>query len=168
MESMILSTVEFSADSISELDKGKKSISIRKSDIIAIALRYGFTAERPIVQGIIGGLLVLGGFVLGIIPIYRMIPQGDYGDGYNAIELFAYAVPLAIIGGYFLHASLAKRFYLLVRANTDKRKLVFTDNLSFGDVQAFLMNCKSSFGYEVVIETANDGVQPIAEKTGTG
>ena len=152
MESMILSSIEFSTESISELNGHRKSVSIARSDIRTVSLRYGFIAERPIAQAILSIVLVLTGLCLGVYPLYGMFLRNDFPSSGYVLKPFAYAVPLVLIGGYYFYMLFAKRFYLLVHTRTGERKLIFTDKLSVGEVLAFLMNCNNSLGYGVQIE----------------
>ena len=152
MESMILSTIEFSADSVSELDGHSKAVTISRDEIKGISLRYGYSAERPTVQAIVGTVLVLLGLVLGVYPVCGMLLTGEFPSTPAALKPIAFAVPLVLIGGYMFYTLLAKRFYLFVHTQSDKRKLVFRDKLSYGEVHAFLLNCNSTLGYGVQIE----------------
>ncbi len=141
-----------SSDSIAELDGKRTSVSIARQDVREISLKFGFTAERPISQLVVGGILILLGLYLGVYPLNDMIVRGDYPWGWGSLKMFAYAVPLILLGGHYLNKLFAKRFYLLVRTDNDKRKLVFNDKLTEGEVVAFIMNCNSSLGYGVKVE----------------
>jgi putative Mn2+ efflux pump MntP len=153
MESLVLSSIEFSPASVSELDGRSKSFTVSKADIENISLQYGFAVERPITQAIVSIVLILLGLVMGAYPLYGMLVRNDLPFSYTALKLYAFAVPLVIIGGYYLRPFFVKRFYLLIYTRTDRRKLVFGDRISLGEVRAFVMNCNSSLGYEVKIET---------------
>jgi hypothetical protein len=153
MKSMVLSSIEFSSDSVSELDGHRKSVSIAKADIQDIFLRHGHTAERPITQAVVSIILILLGFIMGVYPLYGMVVRHDLPFSYAALKLFAFAVPLVFIGGFYLRPLFANRFYLLVYTKTGERKLVFNDKLSLEEVQSFVMNCNSSLGYGARIET---------------
>jgi hypothetical protein len=150
---MILSTIEFRSDSISELDGKRRTVTISRNDMNVISLRHGFSVERPIAHAIIGIGLVALGFVLGVRPLYLVVANRDFGPEPCTLDIFAYAVPLILLGGYFIYSMMIKRYFLLVLTKSGtKRKLVFRGKLSFGEVCAFVMNCNSAFGYQVQIE----------------
>jgi hypothetical protein len=158
MESMTLSSIQFSSDSVSELEQKRKSISIAKQDIKSISLRYGPIVERPTAQAIVGLILILLGLYLGIYPLYWAVLYNnlpsirDHYPTIAGIKVFAYALPLVFIGAYLLQRLFIKRFYLLVLTNNDKRKLIFNDKLNLKEVRAFITNCNGSFRYEVRVE----------------
>src|SRR5512145_1025610 len=52
MESMIFSTIEFLKNLLSELDGHSKTVTIPGNEIKGISLRYGYSAERAIIQAI--------------------------------------------------------------------------------------------------------------------
>jgi hypothetical protein len=149
---MNLSSIEVSEESISEMDGKWKSVSILRKDIVDISLKYGFTTERPVTQAAVNIVLIMLGLSLGVYPLYGVLLHHDFpSEGAYPLDIFAYAVPLIIIGVYLFYRMCAKRFYLLVRTEKDNRKLVFKDKVSQGEVKAFVMNCKS-LGYGVRIE----------------
>jgi hypothetical protein len=168
MGRMILSTIEFSAESVSELDGHSKAVTIPRNAIRSISLQYGYSAERPIFQAVIGTVLVLIGFILGVYPVAGMLLTGEFPLTPAPLKLVAFAVPLVLIGVYMFYRLLVKRFHLVIYTTSDKRKLVFRDKLSLDQVHVFLLNCKSALGYSMQIETVNNGVQPIADKSGSG
>jgi hypothetical protein len=158
MESMTLSSIQFSSDSVSELDRKKKSISIARQDIKDISLKYGFIAERPMTQAVVSIGLIMLGLYLGFYPLYWMFVNNDLPSIHDdppaptRLKIFAYALPLIFIGAYLLQRLFIKRFYLLVHTNNDKRKLVFNDKHDLEEIQTFIMNCNSSLGYVVRTE----------------
>jgi hypothetical protein len=152
MDAISLSSIRISSDSIAELDGSRTSISIPRQDIINISLKYGSTSERPIAQFMVSVILVGLGLYLGVYPLADMIVRGNYFSNLQSFKLFAYAVPLILLGGYYLNRLFIKRFYLLVYTNNDKRRLVFNDKLTEGEVQTFIMNCNNSLRYGVKIE----------------
>jgi hypothetical protein len=160
MERMTLSSIQFSSDSVSELDQKKKSISIAKQDIKSISLKYGFIAERPIAQAIVSIGLIMLGLYLGFYPLYWTFVNNDLPSIHDdppaptRLKIFAYALPLIFIGAYLLQRLFIKRFYLLVHTENDMRKLVFNDKHNSEEIQAFIMNCNSSLGYGVKIKNA--------------
>ena len=147
------STVCLSKDSVFEKDRNKIVLSIPKEQILRLSLNYGFYSERPFIQALISIFFVISGFSFGV-PIVRYVffEENKSGASANAMKIFAYGIPLILLGLWFLADLLRRRYYLLVDTAEKSRKVVFKSEVSQSELHNFVKEAKSKFGYDIESE----------------
>ena len=100
---------------LSEFSQGKRVVFIPKDEVQKIEVRYGSSAERPLVQ-IIAGLLLIGLGGAGLLMIFESGMRGiRWGIGFVAFGGF---------GVWLLYETFKKTHYLQVTYRRETRKLV--------------------------------------------
>ena len=143
------STVGISEDSVSEYDRNVKILSVPIKNIHLISLEQGSPVERPIVQIFIGIMLLAMGIGLGVWPLLDIFSKNDLPSNSYSLWPFAFAVPLALIGFWFLMRFFQKRYFLLIETEKELRKLVFDTNVSDHEVRLFVDKANSLFGLNI-------------------
>jgi hypothetical protein len=143
------SNVVFGSNDIVLVDHGKLILSIPRSDIRRILLKYGYQSERPIVQVLFGiaifltGLYFLVNFILQI-TIYRIV----YGNMLLSILLFP-------LGSWFLIDGLRLRYYFEVALDNDTRKFPLGKNPDEDQLLEFVKQA-SKLGYVIDSSILNE------------
>ena len=121
--------VEVSEKGISQLSDGRRTIFIAKEQIQNIEIRFGSRAERPLMQTILGILLV----GLGVAGLVLLITDGmaglRWGIGF---------VIFGGLGGFCLYEALRKGHYLRVSTRNDSRKFVFNGRVKKTELSGFI------------------------------
>ena len=120
--------LEVSEKGLSEFSGGKRIIFIPKEEVRTIEVRFGSSAERPMLQ-VIAGLLLIG---LGLVGAAMIAASGMRG--------FRWGVGFLIFGCFgvwFLYETVKKSHFLRVVCHNDARKLVFRGNFSEADFATF-------------------------------
>jgi len=150
-----LSSVRISPERISELDDNHVIRSIEKKDIVSIVLKYGASSERLTVQIIASTILIILGIYVGIIPTLKLISDIYLETGVNVGHLgkglFFLVFPICFIpfGIYLIWIGIRKRYYLLVKTSTDQRRILFSDDISFTEVSAFIDLAREKYLYPI-------------------
>jgi len=126
MELTVCGNIVFSSEYIKEMDGKQVIVSIPKSDIIHIEVRHGESVEKPILNIIIGIVMIIIGCSLGVSPILDFIFNLGRQQGGNGM-LVAFSLPLIILGISFILPIFQKRDYLLVFIRSGRRKLAIKD-----------------------------------------
>ena len=135
---------------VSEYDENIKIISIPKDKIENISLEYGFYSERFFAQLFVSIVLILLGFVIGFMPLYRMFLKSDFPEEGIALKPFAFALPMILIGGYYFVSLFRRKYYLSVKADGEIRKLVFQERTPFLEINDFINKANSDFHYNIL------------------
>jgi hypothetical protein len=123
------SDVEVSERGVSQLSHGKRTIFIPKEQIKSIEIRFGSRAERPLIQTILGALLV----GLGVAGVVILISAGYAGLRWGVGFLI-----FGGLGGFCLYEVLRKGYYLKVMFSNDARKLLFNGAVSRPELSSFI------------------------------
>jgi len=141
MEKITCGNIQFSEESVHELDGKQVIVSIPKADIISITISFGESVEKPVLQFSAGIFMCILGFVIGVWPsigfILHHVPVEPI-----VLKPFAFAVPLIFIGIAVIVPIFRKCHYLRVRTSSDERKLPIK-GCSLSEV----LNAGRSFGY---------------------
>jgi hypothetical protein len=129
--------IAISKKGLSEFSGGQRIIFIPKEQVQTIEIRVGFVAERPLIQGIFG-LVLLG---LGCVGLPLIYEGGLYGLRWGIGFLI-----FGGIGGYSLYEALKKGYHLRVICSHDTRKLVFKGKIQKTEFSQFLRSA-TGLGY---------------------
>src|ERR1700733_7479028 len=114
---------------LSELSGGKDIIFIPKDEVQIIEIKFGSSAEMPLIQAI-AGLMLVG---LGYIGLTMIIM--------NAMRGLRWGLGFIVFGGFglwFLYETFKKTHYLRVICYNDKRKLVFRGAFQEAEFSKFI------------------------------
>lgn len=131
--------IEISDRGMTELKDGRPAIFIPREKITRIELRYGSGAERPVLQGIAGGLLTL----LGSIGVFSVI-AGNWGAFRWSVGFVAFGA----LGVWLFWETILPRYYLQVVCERDRRKLLFKGVVQEAKLAEFLAQA-AAFGYGI-------------------
>ncbi len=129
--------IVISEKGLSEFSGGRRIIFIPKEQVQSIEVRFGPQAERPLIQGIFGFLLV----GLGCVGLLLMFAGGLYG-----LRWGLGFIVFGGLGGYSLYETFKKGHYLQVICSNDTRKLVFRGAIQKAEFSKFLQTA-AQFGY---------------------
>jgi hypothetical protein len=107
--------IVISEKGLSEFSHGKRVVFIPKEQIQNIEIKFGFQAERPMVQTVLG-LLLVG---LGLVGLFFVI-SGGFAE-------LRWGIGFIVFGGlgvFCLYEAFKKGYYLRVISSNDARKLV--------------------------------------------
>jgi hypothetical protein len=122
---------------LSEFSGGRRIIFIPKDEVQIIEIKFGSSAERPLIQAIAG--LMLAG--LGYIGLTMIIM--------NAMRGLRWGLGFIVFGGFglwFLYETFKKTHYLRVICRNDKRKLIFRGAFQEAEFSKFI-NDATKLGY---------------------
>jgi hypothetical protein len=122
---------------LSEFSGGRRIIFIPKDEVQIIEIKFGSSAERPLIQ-VIAGLMLVG---LGYIGLTMIIM--------NAMRGSRWGLGFIVFGGFglwFLYETFKKTHYLRVICRNDKRKLVFRGAFQEAEFSKFI-NDATKLGY---------------------
>jgi hypothetical protein len=129
--------IQVSEKGLSEFSGGRRVIFIPKEQIQNIEIRFGSSAERPLLQ-LITGLLLLG---LGIAGVSMIL-----ASGWRGLRWGAGFIVFGGFGVWFLHETFKKNHFFKVVCHNDKRKLVFRGKLEKTEFSKFIKDV-SALGY---------------------
>ena len=146
--------VRFTVDYVCSIVDGRRQIVLNRSDVQQIVLRYGYQAPRPVIQLLLG--FVLLGFIF--LPLYHVWRVFNYGGRFFGWEAFWGG--FSAIGAWLIYDALKKGWYLDVRTADGHRKLAFTQGADPSQLLAFLERAKNDLCYPIqaVISKIENGV----------
>ncbi len=137
-------TVEMTADGIAEWDGDRHAVFVPREAIIGIELRRGAGGERPIVQVVVGVVLLAAGVVLlGALAAVDRYPRG-------ALRFAAGGAVLVVLGAYLLWSAVRPSLYLHVHVKGDARKVLIRGKADLPSLAVSLREASTRFGYEVI------------------
>lgn len=136
-------TLELTTEGIAEWDDHRHAVFVPRDAIVGIELRRGPGGERPIVQIVVGlVLLALGVTLLGALAAAGGSPR-------TAGRVSVAGAPLTIVGVYLLWSAVRPALYLYVRLKGDARKLLIRGKADLPSLAEALREASVRFGYEV-------------------
>jgi len=129
--------IVLSEKGVSEFSHGQRMVFVPKEQIQRIEIKFGSRAGRPLVQ-IILGLLLVG---LGFVGLFLLVSGGF-------VEL-RWGLGFILFGGlgvFCLYEVLGKGYYLRVISSNDARKLVIKGAIQKTELAKFI-KAAVQFGY---------------------
>jgi len=138
--------IRFSQNMLAEVDRGHPVVRIPKDQIQGIALRKGFQAARPVVQFVLGGVLLGAPLYVFVSILLELRNPESKVQGRLLIGL----IIMAIVGAWLLWGAFKRGYYLEVTARNRKEKLCFDRGLSESEIHDFLETVRRSpLGYSI-------------------
>ena len=97
------------------IESGRVVLTVYRNDIRRIILRRGWQAQHPIIQIVVGGLLLAPGVILLLVAFSA--------DGAMVLRTLGGGVFLVILGGWLLFEGLRRGHFLLVETTMGWKKL---------------------------------------------
>jgi hypothetical protein len=131
-----------SEQGVFEFRSGKQIDGVSRPDISEIRIAYKTAAGRPILQGVIGTILL----AIGICSVglsLLLSPRSSYvGVGF--------LLAIGSIGWIMVSDALKRRHILFVTARDGRRhKLLFSVAANASDIELFLQKVRQTFGLEI-------------------
>jgi hypothetical protein len=141
-----LGSISIAADGITESTReGHRTVFVPRAGIERVAIRRGFTCERPIAS-LVGAVVFLGGAAVALGWMMQALR-----DDYVAlrVRLFMVVVIPAVVGAMFLWTLVRRGRYLRVDTTQGPRKLLLRGAVDRDAMREFLSGARSRFDYEV-------------------
>jgi hypothetical protein len=123
-----------------EVQGRKLIVAVMMPDIQRIRFAYTSGANRPVLEGVVGAILVVLG-IKGVLLCWESMKGFRY---------YVVLVVLGVLGAAMLWDVIKRRYILHVIARDDTaRKLSFATTTSFDDIQLFLERAKERFGLHI-------------------
>lgn len=122
-------------EALHELDEGDPVVSLQVADIRRIAIKFGFSAERPILGCLLGVALISTGIAISVVAIPDAFLRQSFGI--NAVAALGTAPVTALLGLWLCRHSLRKGYFLHVLTACDSRKFSFRSGVTPEEIHAF-------------------------------
>jgi len=136
--------IRFTDAKLEELDGTQIMASVQKAEILSIELKFGESVEKPVRQILIGVLLCILAFVIGVWPLLGYFSDFKPGAKTPYFQPIASAITLFIFGGFLILPVFKKAHYLLVTTSSGTRKLTVK-----GCEAAELIKIGNNLGYVI-------------------
>lgn len=136
--------IEATRDAITQVERGRTTMRIMRDQICSVSIEYGSPSNRPMVQLVIGVLLI----GLGFIPIPWIVHWLLYGGKLPKVIVFT--LSWAAIGSWLVWHAISKRTFLRVDLNGRIEKLQFDGKPDPMTLQKFVRQLRDSLGYSVM------------------
>ena len=138
-----------------ELRSGGSTIAmVPRQSVRRVSMAYGYTSERPLVQGILGGLLLAA----SLDPL-ALIASRLLAGGKLYVETIMIALILIAVGGWLLFNTLRKGPYFRVELEHGQRKFPLAKNVDATTLRT-LASAAAAMGYVVDL----GGVDQVLKK----
>ncbi len=135
-------SIRFTRESLDEVDEdGTRLVCLPKEGITSVALVYGQSEERPVVQLVAGVALM----AVGLVFVVRILSWVLVGG--TIVDVEAFGVALVPLGAWFLYRVFRKRHYLRVETTKETRKLAFNGRAEPQMIEELLDRARSDHGY---------------------
>ena len=138
IERLTYLNITFSSKGVAEYSGKKCAVFIPREEIHRVESSFGSRAERPLVQGIAGGVLS-GLGVYGLFLVTRV--------GWALLRWEGGFLIFGGIGVWMLYEAIRKGHNLLVTGPKETRKLVFNGKVEEAELRQFLTNA-ARLGYD--------------------
>lgn len=136
-----LGNVRIGVDGAFEMDETRPLVSVPRADIVRIEGLHTVGGERPLVTLVIG-LALLG---VAVMPVMALVNVFRHGGTYYAEWIAAVACVIPAV--WLIRLSVHRQWVLVVTTRRDRRKLLFLKPVSQVEVDAFIAQARSRFGY---------------------
>ncbi len=135
--------IEINDKTITEMDDINIVIQLPVDEINTISYKYGCTAERPLVN-IILGIIFIGSGLHSLPSIYYWFTEG------GTITEFDFVIPmLSVLGLWLISTVVISRHYLHVFTVNDSRKLILRGDVVRDELDCFLTQIYDAIKIEV-------------------
>jgi hypothetical protein len=134
--------IRISAEHVALLEGGRPPVSLPVRDVRRMTLEYGFTAERPLMEAILGIVLC----ALGALASIRVLMW--LRDGGTIRDLQILLAVLIPIGIWLLRNALHRGHFLRIHMENDVRKLPFDGRLDM-EFSNFVRNVEALTHLEI-------------------
>ena len=131
--------IRFTADHVAIMDGRVEAVTVPLSRIRSLTLQRGFTAERPLLEALLG----LACLFLGVIAV-RAATFWMFGSRYVSRSLILLALLLPL-GGWLVRDGLQRGFYLLAELDDGDRKFPISEELG-ADLKTFIRRAEQVSG----------------------
>jgi hypothetical protein len=148
-----LGSIGIASDGIGEYTReGHRTVFVPRSGVERLAVRRGFTCERP-VASLVGAVLCLGGS--GIVS-WKTIPSlgGDHLP--LRLRMLVWTLIPGAVGLMFLWTLIRHGRYLRVDTTRGSRKLLLRGTADREALRELLGRAQSQFGYEVDLSSPDE------------
>jgi hypothetical protein len=135
--------ISFSESAVTEVESGKVMVSIARTDVRRISLRHASRAQRPLVQIVMGAVLV----GVGLIPLRHLIDWMSRGGVIFEFELLLFGLP--VVGVWLIFESLSRGYFLDVEQSSGSKKMLFHGKISPEQIEEFLKAAEDRMGYRI-------------------
>lgn len=133
-------------EGVGECEHGRRSVFVRRDELIYLLHEVGWRAERPIVQAIFGGALLAAGLHMFVAFVSVYIRDGAI---FLPKTFTALGITLPIMGAWALFGALRRGHFLrAVLADGDSRKLLFQGRFDAAEFEAFVSRARE-IGYAI-------------------
>lgn len=133
--------IRIDTQNIHELDEDQPALSFAVADVEAVVLRFGHTAERPLLGVLFGAILILAGLVVSAVVVPDAFHRQFFST--STVGLLGTAPVTSLIGLWLVRFSLRSGHYLEVSTTSGKRKLRFESCVSDDELLRFLEQARS-------------------------
>ncbi len=138
--------VRFGDEGVADVEGGRVGLYVPRAQIDRLTVRYGARSLHPILQ-LVMGLLLVG---LGLLPAIHLVMWAVKG---GTIHLLEVAMIVMLIIGVWLIIDAPRRGYLIdVAGSGGRKRLLFASGASKTGVEAFAGRARERFGYDVQID----------------
>lgn len=131
------------ADALGETDRAQVLVSVPKKKIRSVTLRNGFKVAHPILQILMGLVLV----AIGGLPVLHVFRWATTGGTFVILE--AAAAPLAILGVWQIASAVVPGYFLQLQLDDASRKLAFGGGCIRPAIEAFLASVEHRWNISV-------------------
>jgi hypothetical protein len=133
-----------SEQGVFEFRSGKQIDGVLRPDISEIRIAYKTAAARPILQGVIGIILLAIGICFVWLLFLSRVSKGGFLSA------------IAVVGWIMLSDALKRRYILFVTARDGRRhKLLFSVAAHASDIELFLQKVRQILGLEIHSDVKN-------------
>ena len=141
--------IRFTADHLAIMDGRVEAVSVPLARVRSLTLQRGFTAERPLLEALLG----LACLVLGVIAV-RAAVLWMFGSRYVSRSLILLALLLPL-GGWLVRDALQRGFYLLAELDDGERKFPISGELG-ADFAPFVRRAQQVSGKPINTSAYSD------------
>lgn len=138
---IIFESVRVGADGIAEMDGRLPIVFVPRSNIVAVEVRHGSGAQRPLITLAVGALLI----ALSFMPLLMIANASRRAEPFptKVIAAVAFVVP----GLWLLDLAVRRRWFLHVETRRGVKKILFSKAVNQVSVESFVSSARARFGY---------------------
>ena len=138
-----LGGISFTESAVTEVESGQVMVCVARLDARRISLRYASRAQRPLVQFIMGAVL-LG---MGFIPLQNLHGWVSHGGMIFYFALLLFGLP--VVGAWLIFESFSRGYFLDIEQSSGSKKLLFHGKVGPEQIEEFLKAAENQMGYRI-------------------